>query len=189
MLIPILILILILTLMLIPILILILMQTLILTLHPCLSFRQECLHKLSEEIFIKFSQLFSVFPLAVHIPGYAFIVHGGLPRHPGLGYGDINAIDRVSYLTTQDDLTGEPSEKEWELLLDILWSDPNEKINGTQPSARGCSVEFGPDMVRDFLKRLPTGGSERRGSGYVHGRGSTRELSVAMITKPLENYP
>jgi hypothetical protein len=45
-------------------------------------------------------------------------------------------------------------------LLDLMWSDPNDDIHGVIPSRRFgtndlsvTSVEFGPDVARDFCKR------------------------------------
>ena len=36
-------------------------------------------------------------------------------------------------------------------MCDLLWSDP-QTINGRAPSKRGVGVQFGPDVVNDFLK-------------------------------------
>jgi serine/threonine-protein phosphatase 5 len=37
------------------------------------------------------------------------------------------------------------------IMAEILWSDPCEK-EGRYPSARGCGLQFGPDVVSNFLE-------------------------------------
>ena len=39
------------------------------------------------------------------------------------------------------------------ILCDILWSDPGKNVNGWEPSDRGVSYKFGPDIVDSFLNR------------------------------------
>lgn len=42
---------------------------------------------------------------------------------------------------------------EWGLLNDLLWSDPNDSIQGWEDNDRGVSYVFGRDIVLNFLKK------------------------------------
>lgn len=66
------------------------------------------------------------------------VCHGGLFSEDGVKLADIKAIDRFK----------EPPESG--LMTDLLWSDPI-KEKGRQPSKRGISVGFGPDVAHKFL--------------------------------------
>lgn len=39
------------------------------------------------------------------------------------------------------------------ILCDLLWSDPDESVNGWLANDRGVSFAFGPDIVSRFLQR------------------------------------
>jgi len=39
------------------------------------------------------------------------------------------------------------------LLCDLIWSDPDSEITGWAENDRGVSFTFGPDVVRQFLRR------------------------------------
>jgi serine/threonine-protein phosphatase PP1 catalytic subunit len=38
------------------------------------------------------------------------------------------------------------------LLCDLLWSDPDQNVNGWGPNDRGVSVTFSPNIIDRFLK-------------------------------------
>jgi len=39
------------------------------------------------------------------------------------------------------------------ILCDLLWSDPDESVNGWLANDRGVSFAFGPDIVSRFLQK------------------------------------
>lgn len=67
------------------------------------------------------------------------ICHGGLPSYDGVTLNDIKNTFRYV----------EPPEKG--LMCDLLWADP-AAVPGHTPSKRGCSMGFGPDVTKRFLK-------------------------------------
>lgn len=66
------------------------------------------------------------------------ICHGGLFTEDGVKLEDIKKIDRFR----------EPPEKG--LMCDLLWADPMSN-NGREPSKRGVSMSFGPDVTNKFF--------------------------------------
>lgn len=78
-------------------------------------------------------------PLAYVINTKVMICHGGLFAQDGVKLDDIRKVDRVK----------EPPESG--IMCDLLWADPSE-ANGRQPSKRGVSMAFGPDITNKFLK-------------------------------------
>ena len=67
------------------------------------------------------------------------ITHGGLFAKDGVKLEDIRSVKRDK----------EPGDEG--IMVDCLWSDPSD-INGRQPSKRGISVMFGPDVTQKFLE-------------------------------------
>ena len=65
--------------------------------------------------------------------------HGGLPSYDGVTLKDIRDVYRFV----------EPPEKG--LMCDLLWADPS-LVPGHSPSKRGCSMGFGPDVTKRFMR-------------------------------------
>ena len=72
------------------------------------------------------------------------IVHGGLFTQDNVTLDDLRKIDRFR----------EPPDSG--LMTDMLWADPC-KENGRQPSKRGISIGFGPDIAKKFLDQNKLG--------------------------------
>lgn len=83
--------------------------------------------------------VFSYLPLGAVLNNDIFCVHGGIS--PELE--TIAQFDNIARPLNQ--LYGG-------ICDDILWSDPNPRINGFQPSVRGNGVTFGEDVLNKFLK-------------------------------------
>ncbi|OHS96987.1 Ser/Thr protein phosphatase [Tritrichomonas foetus] len=94
----------------------------------------------NEEMWIKFQEVFSWFPLAATISQAVFCVHGGLS--PLLQ--DLDTLRELpmpipNYLTNS-------------MISDLVWSDPVDTVKGFQLNHRGSGQIFGPDVVEQFLR-------------------------------------
>jgi len=118
------------------------------------SFHDECVRKQSEEIYILLCEMFAILPLAFLVKDTCFVVHGGLSRLAGVTIKDIDQIDRRKFVTTQDYEMPGTSQREWNLILDLLWSDPKLELSEWKLSPRGAGIEFGANMVQQFLHRI-----------------------------------
>jgi diadenosine tetraphosphatase ApaH/serine/threonine PP2A family protein phosphatase len=83
-------------------------------------------------------ETFCWLPLAYCLNSKVLVLHGGLFKEDGVTLADIRAVDRFR----------EPPDSG--IMCDILWSDPQPEP-GRAPSKRGCGVQFGPDVTREFL--------------------------------------
>ncbi len=72
------------------------------------------------------------------------IVHGGLFAQDNVTLDDLRKIDRFR----------EPPDSG--LMTDMLWADPCKEL-GRQPSKRGISIGFGPDIAKKFLDQNKLG--------------------------------
>ncbi|GAM24058.1 hypothetical protein SAMD00019534_072330 [Acytostelium subglobosum LB1] len=109
------------------------------------TFKEECLHKYSEEIYDFITESFNALPLAALMNGKFLCVHGGLsPDIKNLD--DINNIDRFK----EPPSTGP--------MCDLLWADPMEEFNAdvrehfVPNEVRGCSYSYSYRAVCAFLQ-------------------------------------
>mmetsp|Transcript_53312 Transcript_53312/g.165619 ORF Transcript_53312/g.165619 Transcript_53312/m.165619 type:complete len:473 (+) Transcript_53312:45-1463(+) len=110
------------------------------------GFAGEVLTKYGEEAYAAFQRMFDHLPLAHVVNGDVLVVHGGLPRKPGIGLDEIGGLDRVA-ASRRDER--EPS---GQLFTDLLWADPRSPP-GYHPSERGGNImTFGPDVTAGFLE-------------------------------------
>ncbi len=95
--------------------------------------------KSGAKLYAELRMLFDHFYLAVLIDELYVLIHGGVP----------------SKAVSRDDLAyaywKHPKES---LLEDMLWSDPEEGLEGVRPSPRGAGKLFGPDITKKFLKKI-----------------------------------
>lgn len=111
------------------------------------TFREECKHKYSLEIYEKCVESFSVLPLAAVILDKVYCSHGGIS--PGIQtLEEINRIDRFTEVSV-----GTP-------MCDILWADPHPEYNNSELDAeftwnlaRRCSYYYTYAGVTSFLER------------------------------------
>ena len=91
------------------------------------------------EAYSKTRELFERLYSALLINGRCMMVHGGLPK-------DLSTIDDLAYAHRLH-----PS---CSFLEEILWSDPDETINGAVPSPRGAGRLFGKNITDRVLAKL-----------------------------------
>jgi len=89
--------------------------------------------------YAKLRQLFDELYNAVLVNERYVFLHGGVPSQA-------ESIEDLAYAHKKH-----PNETHLE---EILWSDPEENINGTYPSPRGAGKLFGKDVTENFLKML-----------------------------------
>ena len=113
------------------------------------GFYDECIRKFpaqkygprgGEELWKRFNRCFSYMPISALIDGSILCMHGGLsPR--------LTQVDQID--TIQRPLV---EIHDGTIECDILWSDPEGGAPGWNPSDRGVSYTFGPDIVEKFTE-------------------------------------
>jgi diadenosine tetraphosphatase ApaH/serine/threonine PP2A family protein phosphatase len=87
----------------------------------------------------KIRALFACLYNAVYVEERYLMVHGGLPSK-------IRNIQEIAHADTLHPIKS--------FLEDLLWSDPDEEVQGTFPSPRGAGNLFGKTITKDVLKKL-----------------------------------
>lgn len=114
--------------------------------HECASinriygFYDECKRRYNIKMWKNFTDCFNCMPVAAIIDEKIFCMHGGLSP-------ELHSMDQIRKIVRPTDVpdTG--------LLCDLLWSDPEEGIQGWGENDRGVSFIFGGDVVEKFLRR------------------------------------
>ncbi|KIP05741.1 hypothetical protein PHLGIDRAFT_517540 [Phlebiopsis gigantea 11061_1 CR5-6] len=155
------------------------------------TFRRECLHKYSPEVYEACGRSFDALPLTALIDGKFFAVHGGISPH----------LDRISDLAQLDRFMEPPSSG---LLCDLLWADPADDYGNEQHSpaqfppnsleargffpngVRGCSWKFTYPAVCTFLDRNGLlgvfRGHEVQDAGYLMHAKTPKKKFPSLIT-------
>lgn len=103
------------------------------------GFSKELKKKLGKDFAKLFSRAFNYLPIAAVVNNKIFCVHGGLsPELKSLD--DIGSIDRFRDIPDDG------------LFSDLLWSDPDARINDYGPSERGDTYTYGKRVTREFLE-------------------------------------
>ena len=104
------------------------------------GFYYEVLEQFSDAaMWDQFNDMFAWLPLAAIINNQVFCVHGGLS--PLLTSLDV--IDKV-VMPVQN-------YENYQLIADLVWSDPREDSSGYTMNQRGSGTFFGPDALQSFL--------------------------------------
>lgn len=102
------------------------------------GFKDECLQFLSKSRYCSFVESFAHLPITATLNGNIFCVHGGIS--PSMKMYDICTVEKplkdVTYSSASD----------------LLWSDPNPKIDEFRTSKRGTGYYFGQDPLIRFLE-------------------------------------
>ncbi|EGG18989.1 serine/threonine protein phosphatase calcineurin A [Cavenderia fasciculata] len=110
------------------------------------TFKEECLHKYSEEIYDFITESFNALPLAALLNGKFLCIHGGLSP-------DIKTLDDIANI---DRFREPPSSGP---MCDLLWADPMEeftpdiKEHYLPNDVRGCSYNYSYNAVCHFLQQ------------------------------------
>jgi len=110
------------------------------------TFKEECLHKYSEEIYDFITESFNALPLAALMNGKFLCIHGGLSP-------DIKTLDDIANI---DRFKEPPSSGP---MCDLLWADPMEEFSPdirehfVPNDIRGCSYLFSYRAVCSFLQK------------------------------------
>lgn len=105
------------------------------------GFYQEImLNYKSEELWVKFQEVFSYMHLAAIVQESVFCVHGGLsPLLTDIETLRTLPMPIANYLSNT-------------MISDLVWSDPADFLTGFKPNPRGSGQMFGTDVMRAFLK-------------------------------------
>lgn len=114
--------------------------------HECASinriygFYDECKRRYNIKLWKIFTECFNCMPVAAVIDEKIFCMHGGLSP-------ELHNMEQIRKMNRPTDIpdTG--------LLCDLLWSDPEEGIEGWGDNDRGVSFTFGQDVVEKLLKK------------------------------------
>lgn len=115
--------------------------------HECPSinirygFYEECTTRFDAKLWWKFIECFSRLPVAAIVGEKIFCVHGGISP-------ELQNLDQIRKIQRP---VHEPISS---LLIDLLWSDPSEDIQGWKTNElRQTSFIFGADKVTEFLQK------------------------------------
>lgn len=92
-----------------------------------------------EQAYAETRKLFPHLFNAVLVERRYLLIHGGLPRQ-------VRAVEDLAYADRRH-----PEDSSLE---EILWSDPDEAVEGTLASPRGAGRLFGKDITDEVLKKL-----------------------------------
>lgn len=149
------------------------------------TFKRECLHKYSSEVYEACIESFCALPISALVDGKFFCVHGGLS--PSLV--TLKDLDRMNRFQ-------EPGSHG--LLCDLLWSDPiqsfgQEQASGVPPGSnflpnqtRGCSFNYTYEAVCQFLERnnllTVIRGHEAQDAGFTMYKKTPKKHFPSVIT-------
>jgi len=94
------------------------------------------------EVWNRVNEAFSYLSIAATIDRTIFCVHGGLSQH-------LDSIRSIKSL--KKPMPTYPLSRSGIMLTDLMWSDPDPKVDLFGPSLRGNGSHFGVDAVRSFL--------------------------------------
>ncbi|PAA82129.1 hypothetical protein BOX15_Mlig030419g2 [Macrostomum lignano] len=100
-----------------------------------------------------FSDVFAWLPLATVIDEQILVAHGGISDKLDLRL--IDSLDRHRYFSAVRPSfeNGKIDKKEWDQLMELLWSDPKPQLGCKLNKSRGGGCYFGPDVTENFLRQ------------------------------------
>ncbi|KAJ9131408.1 hypothetical protein P3X46_035070 [Hevea brasiliensis] len=104
------------------------------------GFYDECKRRFNVRLWKIFTDCFNCLPVAALIDEKILCMHGGLSP-------ELEKVDQIREIQRPTEIPDSG------LLCDLLWSDPDAKVEGWSDSDRGVSCTFGPDRVAEFLDK------------------------------------
>ncbi|EEF49903.1 serine/threonine-protein phosphatase PP1 isoform X2 [Ricinus communis] len=104
------------------------------------GFYDECKRRFNVRLWKIFTDCFNCLPVAALIDQKILCMHGGLSP-------ELENVNQIKEIQRPTDIPDSG------LLCDLLWSDPNVKVEGWSDSDRGVSCTFGADKVAEFLDK------------------------------------
>ncbi|GLT94875.1 hypothetical protein SLE2022_125910 [Rubroshorea leprosula] len=104
------------------------------------GFYDECKRRFNVRLWKIFTDCFNCLPVAALIDEKILCMHGGLSP-------ELENLDQIREIQRPTEIPDSG------LLCDLLWSDPDPKIEGWGASDRGVSCTFGADVVHEFLDK------------------------------------
>lgn len=104
------------------------------------GFYDECKRRFNVRLWKIFTDCFNCLPVAALIDEKIICMHGGLSP-------ELKNLDQIRELPRPTEIPDSG------LLCDLLWSDPDARIEGWADSDRGVSCTFGADVVAEFLDK------------------------------------
>lgn len=104
------------------------------------GFYDECKRRFNVRLWKIFSDCFNCLPVAAVIDEKVFCTHGGLSP-------ELDILSRIEEIERPSEIP------ESGLLCDLVWSDPDPKIQGWGHSDRGVACTFGSDKLAEFLDK------------------------------------
>jgi serine/threonine-protein phosphatase PP1 catalytic subunit len=104
------------------------------------GFYDECKRRFNVRLWKIFTDCFDCLSVAALIEDKILCMHGGLSP-------ELESLDQIKVVQKPAEIPDSG------LLCDLLWSDPDLKIEGWADSDRGVSCTFGPDVVANFLDK------------------------------------
>lgn len=104
------------------------------------GFFDECKRRYDIKLWKLFTECFNCMPIAALIDEKIFCMHGGLSP-------ELHKLDQIKKITRPTDVPDSG------LLCDLLWSDPEDGIQGWGENDRGVSFTFGKNIVDAFLEK------------------------------------
>ena len=112
--------------------------------HECSSinkiygFFDECKRRYSIKLWKNFNDCFNCLPVAAVLDDKIICMHGGLSP-------ELEKIEEIKTIQRPTDVP------EQGMLCDLLWSDPENNVNGFGENDRGVSVTFDGTVIEKFL--------------------------------------
>lgn len=113
--------------------------------HECASinriygFYDECKRRYSIKLWKVFTDCFNCLPVAALLDDKILCMHGGLSP-------ELESVEQIRKIIRPTDVP------EQGLLCDLLWSDPDQNVNGWGQNDRGVSFTFSASIIDKFLK-------------------------------------
>ncbi|CAL5400539.1 unnamed protein product [Camellia sinensis] len=104
------------------------------------GFYDECKRRFNVRLWKIFTDCFNCLPVAALIDEKILCMHGGLSP-------DLERLDQIREVERPTEIPDSG------FLCDLLWSDPDPRVEGWADSDRGVSCTFGADKVEEFLEK------------------------------------